>query len=226
MKYLLFCRVVGDWLAIRPSVRYGRYRRRASGKLLACRTAAIIKRSSRSSHHHIRLQGRNDARRASWRDAPGQPCQVCYRAAVGHRRRCRVLLPAAQGRQGRVHYDDLRVGTSRSSARFMNVPSTRTDGRSLPPGRLMSACWMLTTPRGDLLVPHRNPPGPSRPRHRYPDHQRASGGGRAQRPGPGSRRAHGHRRAHALYRRLGLTEVARHGDPGTKVTMRSAHHRK
>jgi ribosomal protein S18 acetylase RimI-like enzyme len=33
------------------------------------------------------------------------------------------------------------------------------------------------------------------------------------------------RRARALYRRLGLTEVARHGDCGTKVTMRSAHHR-
>lgn len=32
-------------------------------------------------------------------------------------------------------------------------------------------------------------------------------------------------RARALYRRLGLTEVARHGDRGTKVTMRSAHHR-
>ena len=34
------------------------------------------------------------------------------------------------------------------------------------------------------------------------------------------------RRAQALYQRLGLTEVARHGDRGTKVTMRSAHHRK
>lgn len=34
------------------------------------------------------------------------------------------------------------------------------------------------------------------------------------------------RRAQALYRRLGLTEVARHGDRRTKVTMRSAHHRK
>ena len=33
-------------------------------------------------------------------------------------------------------------------------------------------------------------------------------------------------RAQALYRRLGLTEVARHGDSGTKVTMRSAHHRR
>jgi ribosomal protein S18 acetylase RimI-like enzyme len=33
------------------------------------------------------------------------------------------------------------------------------------------------------------------------------------------------RRTQALYRRLGLTEVARHGDHGTKVTMRSAHHR-
>lgn len=33
-------------------------------------------------------------------------------------------------------------------------------------------------------------------------------------------------RAQALYRRLGLTEVAGHGDRGTKVTMRSAHHRK
>ena len=33
------------------------------------------------------------------------------------------------------------------------------------------------------------------------------------------------RRAQALYRRLGLAEVARHGDRGTKVTMRSAHHR-
>lgn len=33
------------------------------------------------------------------------------------------------------------------------------------------------------------------------------------------------RRARALYERLGLTEVARHGDRGTKVTMRSAHHR-
>ena len=32
-------------------------------------------------------------------------------------------------------------------------------------------------------------------------------------------------RAQALYRRLGLTEVARHGDRGIKVTMRSAHHR-
>ena len=32
------------------------------------------------------------------------------------------------------------------------------------------------------------------------------------------------RRAQALYRRLGLTEVARHGDRGTKITMRSAHH--
>ena len=30
-------------------------------------------------------------------------------------------------------------------------------------------------------------------------------------------------RAQALYRRLGLTEVARHGDRDTKVTMRSAH---
>jgi ribosomal protein S18 acetylase RimI-like enzyme len=33
-------------------------------------------------------------------------------------------------------------------------------------------------------------------------------------------------RAQALYRRLGLTEVARHGDRVTRVTMRSAHHRK
>jgi ribosomal protein S18 acetylase RimI-like enzyme len=33
------------------------------------------------------------------------------------------------------------------------------------------------------------------------------------------------RRAQALYRRLGLTEVARHGDRGTKITMRSVHHR-
>ena len=30
------------------------------------------------------------------------------------------------------------------------------------------------------------------------------------------------RRAQALYQRLGLTEVARHGDRGTKITMRSA----
>ncbi len=34
------------------------------------------------------------------------------------------------------------------------------------------------------------------------------------------------RRARALYERLGLTEVASHGDRGTKVTMRSTHHRK
>jgi ribosomal protein S18 acetylase RimI-like enzyme len=34
------------------------------------------------------------------------------------------------------------------------------------------------------------------------------------------------RRAQALYRRLGLTEVARHGDRGTKITMRSAHSQK
>jgi ribosomal protein S18 acetylase RimI-like enzyme len=34
------------------------------------------------------------------------------------------------------------------------------------------------------------------------------------------------RRAQALYRRLGLTEVARHGDRAIKVTMRSVHHRK
>jgi ribosomal protein S18 acetylase RimI-like enzyme len=34
------------------------------------------------------------------------------------------------------------------------------------------------------------------------------------------------RRAQALYRRLGLTEVARHGDHGIKVTMRSTRHRK
>jgi GNAT superfamily N-acetyltransferase len=34
------------------------------------------------------------------------------------------------------------------------------------------------------------------------------------------------RRAQAFYRRLGLTEVARHGDRGTRVTMRSVHHRK
>ena len=33
------------------------------------------------------------------------------------------------------------------------------------------------------------------------------------------------RRARALCRRLGLTEVAGHGDRGTKVTMRSARHR-
>lgn len=33
------------------------------------------------------------------------------------------------------------------------------------------------------------------------------------------------RRAQALYQRLGLTEVARHGDRGTKITMRSAYHR-
>ena len=34
------------------------------------------------------------------------------------------------------------------------------------------------------------------------------------------------RRAQALYRRLGLTEVASHGERGTKVTMRSARHRR
>jgi len=33
------------------------------------------------------------------------------------------------------------------------------------------------------------------------------------------------RRARSLYERLGLTEVARHGGHGTKVTMRSARHR-
>jgi GNAT superfamily N-acetyltransferase len=32
------------------------------------------------------------------------------------------------------------------------------------------------------------------------------------------------RRARALYQRLGLTEGARHGDRGVKVTMRSAYH--
>jgi ribosomal protein S18 acetylase RimI-like enzyme len=34
------------------------------------------------------------------------------------------------------------------------------------------------------------------------------------------------RRTQALYERLGLTEVASHGDHGTKATMRSARHRK
>ncbi|MBV9444896.1 MAG: GNAT family N-acetyltransferase [Streptosporangiaceae bacterium] len=33
------------------------------------------------------------------------------------------------------------------------------------------------------------------------------------------------RRAQALYQRLGMTEVARHGDHDIKITMRSAHHR-
>ncbi len=33
------------------------------------------------------------------------------------------------------------------------------------------------------------------------------------------------RRAQALYRRLGMTEVARHGDHDTKITMRSTRHR-
>jgi ribosomal protein S18 acetylase RimI-like enzyme len=33
------------------------------------------------------------------------------------------------------------------------------------------------------------------------------------------------RRAQALYQRLGLTEVARHGDHDTKITMRSTRHR-
>jgi ribosomal protein S18 acetylase RimI-like enzyme len=33
------------------------------------------------------------------------------------------------------------------------------------------------------------------------------------------------RRAQALYRRLGLTEVTRPGDRGTRITMRSARHR-
>ena len=48
----------------------------------------------------------------------------------------------------------------------------------------------------------------------------------AERKGrPGSRRAHGQPARAALYRRLGLTEVARHGDRGIKITMRSAQHR-
>ena len=34
------------------------------------------------------------------------------------------------------------------------------------------------------------------------------------------------RRAQALYQRLGMTEVARHGDHNTKITMRSTRHRK
>jgi ribosomal protein S18 acetylase RimI-like enzyme len=34
------------------------------------------------------------------------------------------------------------------------------------------------------------------------------------------------RRARALYERLGLTEVARHGDHGSRITMRFARHRK
>ena len=34
------------------------------------------------------------------------------------------------------------------------------------------------------------------------------------------------RRAQALYRRLGMKEVARHGDHDTKITMRSTRHRK
>jgi ribosomal protein S18 acetylase RimI-like enzyme len=34
------------------------------------------------------------------------------------------------------------------------------------------------------------------------------------------------RRAQALYHRLGLMEVARHGDRDTKITMQSTRHRK
>ena len=34
------------------------------------------------------------------------------------------------------------------------------------------------------------------------------------------------RRAQALYQRLGMKEVARHGDHDTKITMRSTRHRK
>jgi len=33
------------------------------------------------------------------------------------------------------------------------------------------------------------------------------------------------RRAQALYQRLGMTEVARHGDHDTRITMRSIRHR-
>ena len=44
-------------------------------------------------------------------------------------------------------------GTSRSSARFMRVLSTCTDGRSSPLGKLVSACWMSTTAPGRSTCP-------------------------------------------------------------------------
>ena len=104
---------------------------------------------------------------------------------------------------------------------------TRTDGRSSPPGRPMPACWMSSTAQGRSTCPASNS---------NPHHQGHGIGTRiisalldeAERTGQDLVLdvLTVNRRAQALYQRLGMTEVARHGDRDTKITMRSTRHRK
>jgi hypothetical protein len=165
-----------------------RYQRRTLGKLLAYRTAATARCRS-GSHHQHRLQGRG------W-----------WRASVlSGRSRLALVGPVFALRSATPPMTSSATSctrprwasTSRRSADgtsgpsvFTRTPSTRTCGRSSPLGRPASACWMSTTAWEDLLVPHRDPSRPSRPRHPYKDQQRASGRGGAHGPGPGPRRAY------------------------------------
>ena len=108
----------------------------------------------------------------------------------------------------------------------MPVPSTRVAGRSPPAGQA-SACSTSNTAPAEIY---------SVSIEIHPDHQ---GGGIGTRLisaliDEAGRKGQDlvldvltvNRRAQALYQRLGMTEVARHGDNNIKITMRSARPRR
>ena len=145
----------------------------------------------------------------------GRPPRLTRGSAAGWTRRPRA---AASRRPG--------DGTGRFSARLMTAPSTRTGGRSSPPGRPAPACRLPAAAPGEICL-SRTGTGPG--------HQRPGTGSRILSALPGEAGRAGqdlvpgvltvNRRAQARCRRPGLTEAAGHGERGTKVTMRSARHR-
>jgi transposase-like protein len=120
---------------------------------------------------------------------PNRPRHDPHRAAASHPGRQRVLLPAAQGRYGRLHHRHLGVGrTGPARLPFPRVQPGTLEDHHRRRGRHRNDRRRMPTLR-ELPRPHRGPPRLSRPRHRHPPGRRTHRRGRAERPRPGPRRA-------------------------------------
>jgi len=220
------CRLVGDWLAIRPSARYGRYRRRAIGQAPDMRDRADNQAPKpQPSPQPAARPGMMPGERSGgplWaslaksaialRPATSADAEFCYQ-----------LHKAAMG-----EYITAVWGWDEQVQRAFHQ-------RAFNPHR-----WqIITAGRADIGMLDVD----YRPEEIYlarieihPGHQGHGIGTQiisalleeAERTGQDLVLdvLTVNRRAQALYRRRGLTEVARHGDRGTRVTMRAAYHRK
>ena len=122
-------------------MRYGRYRHRGPGTLLVCRTMAVARRRSRRRQHsRPRGPGRGQGSLLAARSRPAWP-RLLSRCGLPPRL-ARSSAAGCARRPGATPSRRPGDGTSRVSARLVTAPSTRAGGRSSPPGRPASACWI------------------------------------------------------------------------------------